>query len=136
MLKSHNGSLAALLLGIVSGVLPAAIVLALAPQLALAQGADITLGGLSFSPQVFTTTVGSTVTWVHQDGFFVHTITADGGAFGSANLAEGDFFTATFTTTNVYSYHCTFHPGMVGVIAVVDLGQRLYLPALSRANGS
>ncbi len=132
MLKSPRGPLATLLLGVICGVLPAALVLTLAPQLALAQGADITLGGLSFSPPVFTTTVGSTVTWVHQDGFFVHTVTADGGAFGSPNLAEGDFFTATFTTTNVYSYHCTFHPGMVGVINVVDLGQHLYLPVLSR----
>ena len=29
-------------------------------------------------------------------------------------------FTATFTTTDVFTYHCLFHPGMFGVVNVID----------------
>ena len=59
-------------------------------------------------------------------------LTADNGAFGSPNLSEGDSFTTTFTTTAAYTYHCVFHAGMIGVVQVVDLSQRLYIPSLSR----
>lgn len=131
MLATHRRSMTALCAGIVSGLALTALWLQVTPARAQT-GPSVTLAGLAYQPAAVTVTLGSTVTWSHADGFFVHTVTADGGAFASPNLAEGDLFTQTFTTTAVYSYHCSFHPGMVGVVNVLDLGQRLYIPALSR----
>ncbi len=121
-----------LLLGVVCGFVPALWLVAQDPRVATAQDLGVTISGLAYQPPLITTTVGSTVRWTHQDGFSIHTVTADGGAFASPNLSEGDSFTATFTTTAVYTYHCLFHPGMLGVVNVIDLPERLYIPSLSR----
>lgn len=136
MFKPDRRSVLTVLLGVVCGLAPAAMVLGLNPRAALGQEIGVTISGLAYSPPVLTTTVGSTVRWTHQDGFAVHTVTADNGAFGSPNLSEGDSFTTTFTTTAAYTYHCVFHAGMIGVIQVVDLSQRLYIPSLSRGPAS
>lgn len=131
MRATRRRSMIALFAGIVSGLALTALWLQATPARAQTDP-TVTLAGLAYQPAAVTVTLGSTVTWTHADGFFVHTVTADGGAFSSLNLAEGDLFTQTFTTTSVYSYHCLFHPGMVGVVTVVDLPEHLYLPALGR----
>ena len=118
--------------GILCGFVPALWLVSLHPGVATAQDLGVTISGLAYQPAIITTTVGSTVRWTHQDGFSTHTVTADNGAFASPNLSEGDSFTATFTTTAVYSYHCLFHIGMTGVVNVIDLPERLYIPSLSR----
>ena len=118
--------------GVFAGLTLAAVWTQATPARAQGSGASVSLSGLAYQPLAVTVTRGSTVTWSHADGFFVHTITADGGAFASPNLSEGDQYTHTFTATSVYTYHCLFHPGMVGVVAVLDLPEHLYLPALGR----
>ncbi len=131
MLATRRKSMTTLCAGIVSGLALTALWLQVTPARAQA-GPTVALAGLVYQPAAVTVTLGSTVTWSHADGFFVHTVTADGGAFASPNLAEGDLFTQTFTTTAVYSYHCSFHPGMLGVVTVLDLPEHVYLPALGR----
>lgn len=121
-----------LVFGILCGLVPAFWLVGFGPRVASAQDLGVTISGLAYQPPILTTTVGNTVRWTHQDGFSTHTVTADNGAFASPNLAEGDSFTATFTTTDVFTYHCLFHPGMLGVVNVIDLPERLYIPSLSR----
>ncbi|MBX7110837.1 MAG: hypothetical protein K1X87_03185 [Dehalococcoidia bacterium] len=61
--------------------------------------------------------VGSTVTWVNHDGVG-HNVIADDSSFKSGKLDEGDSFSHEFATAGRFSYVCTFHPGMKGVIQV------------------
>ena len=62
-------------------------------------------------------TVGTTVTWVNDDGA-THTVTADGGAFDSGSLANGATFQFTFDQVGDFAYHCSIHTTMQGTISV------------------
>jgi plastocyanin len=64
-------------------------------------------------------TKGATVTWTNTDSA-PHTVTADGGAFSSATLADGSTFSHRFTTTGTFAYHCAIHPSMTGTVIVSD----------------
>jgi hypothetical protein len=78
----------------------------------------------SYSPGAITTSVGTTVVWTNT-GSTAHTVTADGGAFSSAQLAPttagypGGTFQYTFTAAGTFNYHCTIHSGMTGTVTVV-----------------
>ena len=62
--------------------------------------------------------VGQTVTWTNADGWD-HNIFSR--AFqGTVSLGAGSEYAAAFDTTGVFSYFCTIHPGMMGVIVVGD----------------
>ena len=61
---------------------------------------------------------GTNVTW-HNDGRNRHTVTADGGAFGSGVLVPGDQFTLSAPAApGVYAYHCRFHSFIRGTLTV------------------
>ena len=58
------------------------------------------------------------VTW-HNDGRNRHTVTANGGGFGSSVLLPGDRFTVSAPATpGVYAYHCRFHSYIRGTLTV------------------
>lgn len=59
---------------------------------------------------------GTTVEW-HFEGRIAHDVRADD--FASEVLVEGEF-THTFTEVGTYPYTCRLHPGMDGVVYVVD----------------
>ena len=77
----------------------------------------ITIHNLAFDPSTIIVTVGTTVTWVNNDGT-THTVTADGGAFDSGSLAGGATFQFTFDQVGDFAYHCSIHPSMQGTISV------------------
>jgi plastocyanin len=60
---------------------------------------------------------GTTVTWLN-DGFQVHTSTADQGEWDSPLLSSGDSFTFTFSQAGTFAFHCTPHPFMTGTVVV------------------
>jgi len=70
-----------------------------------------------FSPVTLAVTKGTTVTWTNT-GDAPHTVTADGGLFGSGTLAGGDTFSHLFTTTGTFAYHCAIHASMTGTVIV------------------
>ena len=72
-----------------------------------------------FSPNVITVVLGvnSTVIWTNDDSS-PHTVTSNGGAFDSGNLAPGQSYSYTFSAAGTYVYHCTYHPWMVGTVVV------------------
>jgi plastocyanin len=74
-------------------------------------------GANSYSPNPIAVTVGGTVTWTNTDAI-AHTSTSDTGVWNSGTIAAGASFTATFTTAGTFTYHCNFHPGMVGTVMV------------------
>ena len=78
-------------------------------------GAEL-LGNRAYSPDSLSIAVGSTVTWQNADSV-AHTTTSN-GAFDSGLVRAGGQFSFTFQSAGTFSYHCTIHPGMVGVVTV------------------
>lgn len=89
-------------------------------QMALAAPqAGVSISGFRYLPQSITIRAGETITWTNQDSA-PHTVTADDGAFDSGNLTRNMVYTRTFTQTGVFSYTCTIHPSMIGLVRVVS----------------
>ncbi|HEX5185559.1 MAG TPA: plastocyanin/azurin family copper-binding protein [Nitrososphaeraceae archaeon] len=57
------------------------------------------------------------VLWTNDDAI-EHTVTADDGSFDSGPISPGDVFDSTFDTPGDFSYHCSIHPFMTGVVIV------------------
>jgi plastocyanin len=60
---------------------------------------------------------GTEVTWQNQDPA-EHTVTADGGVFGSDALPQGQKFSTRFDTPGRFAYFCAIHPAMRGTVEV------------------
>ena len=78
--------------------------------------AEIIIANSSFG-EPLTVAVGDTVT-IRNDDSSAHTWTSDSDLFDSGSLAKGDEFTFTFEEPGEYSFHCTPHPSMIGIITV------------------
>jgi plastocyanin len=76
--------------------------------------------GQAFTPETISVHANRpvTVTWTFQS--LAHTVTWDGGDGGVADIprtANGNV-TRTFHDFGTWSYHCSIHPNMTGIIAV------------------
>ncbi len=69
-----------------------------------------------FEPDDLEVATGETVTWI-WDGRAPHDVVGDG--FDSGVQSDGSF-EHRFDDVGTYAYECTLHPGMTGVITVVD----------------
>ena len=87
-----------------------------------ATAGTVTVGiqNLIFSPNTITLNVGDSVNWVNQDGV-LHSTTQDANLW-SSNLIPGGSFTFMFNNPGTYTYHCRFHPYMIGTINVSNQG--------------
>jgi plastocyanin len=72
----------------------------------------------AFVSETVITPVGTTVIW-HNTGATRHTASADNGAFDTGRVDAGAQAAYTFTTPGTYTYHCSFHPEMVGQIVIL-----------------
>lgn len=79
---------------------------------------SVTIENMQFSPQRLTVRVGDRVVWVNKD-LFPHTATADAKAFDSHAIAPSASWTYVAHHAGDYSYGCTFHPTMKGMLTVV-----------------
>jgi plastocyanin len=70
-----------------------------------------------FQPGRVQVTAGTTVVWVNN-GQVVHTVSAEDGSFESGPIEPGQRRGLTFTRPGTFSFHCTPHPFMRGVIEV------------------
>jgi plastocyanin len=78
-------------------------------------GPTVTVKDMAYAPATLTVEVGTTVTWVFQDGAIAHDVKGDG--FKSKVMAEGTF-SHRFDQPGTYDYLCTLHPNMTGMIEV------------------
>jgi plastocyanin len=80
---------------------------------------EIKIDDFTFVPNTLAIPVGTTVTWVNDDGE-PHTVTSsdDPRRFKSGALDTGDRYSFTFTDAGTYSYFCALHPHMTGKIVV------------------
>jgi plastocyanin len=96
------------------------IALAITPTSGAA-GHDVGIANFAFSPNSITIAPGDTVTWTNSDGT-THTVTGNNGSWGSGNLANGGTYTHQFNETGDFSYHCSIHSSMTGVVHVTSGG--------------
>ncbi len=81
-------------------------------------GNSIIIQDFAFSPETITIKAGDTITWTNKDSA-KHTVTSDtGDELASPLIGNGETFTHTFTTKGTYTYKCTPHPGMKGMVVV------------------
>jgi plastocyanin len=78
-----------------------------------------TLGTSSYVPNPITLAAGSTITWTNTDTIsHTSTSTDTGAVFDSGTIPAGGKFSFVFPTKGTFSYHCSFHAGMIGTIVV------------------
>lgn len=70
----------------------------------------------AYSPNPLTVTAGTTITWTNRDST-THSSTSDSGAF-NGNVAPNGQYSFTFQNKGTFTYHCSFHPNMVGSVVV------------------
>jgi len=79
-------------------------------------GADITIGAFRFQGDTVTISAGQAVRWTNGDPV-EHTITFDDGT-GSSLIPQHGGYARRFDQPGTYTYHCTPHPYMKGVVVV------------------
>lgn len=74
----------------------------------------------AFVPAEVAVPAGTTVSWVTNQGPFIHSVTSDSGLFDSGFIYNGQSFSVTFDTPGTYGYVCTPHQalGMAGIVQV------------------
>lgn len=82
-----------------------------------AQRVEVIISNLSFQPASITVGRGSTIVWRNQDTVS-HTVTAGDGSFNSGTIVAGDMFEQRFDKVKTYTYSCSIHPEMKGMIIV------------------
>lgn len=84
---------------------------------AAAAAAEIEIRGFNFSPDTVRVVVDATVRWINRDDVG-HTSTADRGEWASPLIEPGKTYSHRFREAGTYTYYCTPHPFMRGVIVV------------------
>lgn len=90
-----------------------------APDAPAEDGTRIEMRALQYQPTTIRIAAGTTVEWVNRDDV-MHTVTADDGAFDSGDIGPGERWSRRFDTPGRYTYHCTPHPFMRGVVIVTE----------------
>jgi plastocyanin len=79
---------------------------------------NVNIINFGYDPQQLNVPVGATVVWRNSDPD-PHSATGDAGEWDTGVLEQGQTANFTFATAGTYSYFCTVHPEMGGVITVV-----------------
>jgi len=71
----------------------------------------------SYHPTIIQVSAGTTVTWTNDDSI-IHTVTDIGGNFDSDLIQSDSSWRHTFEDKGKYTYFCTIHPWMKGIVIV------------------
>ncbi len=82
-----------------------------------AEGSKASIQDFLFQPSRLEITAGTTVVWTNG-GQVEHSVSADDGSFDSGLIEPGARGTITLKKPGTYTFHCTPHPFMKGVIVV------------------
>jgi plastocyanin/sugar lactone lactonase YvrE len=77
----------------------------------------VEIQNFAFHPATLDVPVGTTVNWTNLDAA-AHTVTSDDGTFDSGNLNTHQSFSYRFDKAGTNSYHCDYHPSMLGTVTV------------------
>jgi plastocyanin len=78
---------------------------------------DLNIAKFAFAPKEITIAPGSKIIWTNRDET-PHTVTSNDKSFASKGLDTDDKFEHTFASEGDFSYICTVHPFMTGVVHV------------------
>jgi plastocyanin len=78
---------------------------------------DINIAKFAYGPKEITIAPGTRITWTNHDET-PHTVTSNDKSFASKGLDTDDKFEHTFASEGDFSYICTLHPFMTGVVHV------------------
>ena len=98
----------------VSGIAQSVVAISASP---VSKTSKISIAEFFFNPPSVSIDLGDSVQWINN-GEFLHTTTADGGAWNSGLLNPGGSFAHTFNSPGTFTYICSVHPFMVGTIIV------------------
>jgi plastocyanin len=90
---------------------------ALALPLHATETKSIQIQKFAFAPREITVAPGTTVAWTNRDET-PHTISAPDQHFVSKAMDTDDQVEYTFTTEGDFTYFCTLHPFMTGIVHV------------------
>jgi plastocyanin len=79
--------------------------------------AEMRMTALKFQGQTVTISTGQAVRWTNGDPV-EHTVTFDGAEPGSPPIPPNSSYVHRFDKPGTYTYHCTPHPFMTGVVVV------------------
>lgn len=71
----------------------------------------------SYHPTIIRVNTGTAVTWTNDDSI-IHTVTDINGTFDSDLIQPGAGWSYTFYNEGKYTYYCTIHPWMKGLVIV------------------
>jgi plastocyanin len=117
-LARHTGSMARAcaalaLISCAAFVMPALLAAAAPP----ASTVDINIAKFAYGPKEITVAPGTKIVWTNKDET-PHTVTSNDKSFASKGLDTDDKFEHTFAAEGDFSYICTVHPFMTGVVHV------------------
>jgi plastocyanin len=78
---------------------------------------NIDIAKFAYGPKDITIAPGTKIVWTNHDET-PHTVTSNDKSFASKGLDTDDKFEHTFATEGDFSYICTVHPFMTGVVHV------------------
>ena len=93
--------------------MPAIYAAAAAP----ATSVEVAITKFAFAPKEITIAPGAKVTWINRDDT-PHTVASNDKSFSSKGLDTDDKFEHVFASEGDFSYICTVHPFMTGVVHV------------------
>ena len=102
-----------LALAVCTAIVVPAILAAAAP----ASAVDVNISNFAYGPKEITVAPGTKIVWTNHDQA-PHTVTSKDKSFASKGLDTDDKFEHTFTSEGDFSYICTVHPYMTGVVHV------------------
>lgn len=114
--KLGTGSLSLMMAMTLVLIVIVSMAISLLPRASAASHA-VDISNFSFSPNSITIAPGDSVTWTNNDGT-THTVTGVGWESGFLN--NGNTYTHQFNTSGDFSYHCSIHTYMTGVIHVTS----------------
>jgi plastocyanin len=78
---------------------------------------DVSIAKFAYGPKEVTVPAGTKIVWTNHDDT-PHTVTSNDKSFASKGLDTDDKFEHTFANEGDFSYICTVHPFMTGVVHV------------------
>jgi plastocyanin len=82
-----------------------------------AVAAEIDMAAMKFAGESITISAGQSLRWTNRDPL-EHTVTFDGAEPGSPPIPPNGTYVHRFDKPGTYTYHCTPHPFMKGVVVV------------------
>jgi plastocyanin len=79
--------------------------------------AAVNIAKFAYGPKEITIAPGTTIVWTNHDET-PHTVTSNDKSFASKGLDTDDKFEHSFASEGDFSYFCTVHPFMTGVVHV------------------